>query len=103
MSTIGVVIAGCALTTAAIKASGPVALGGRDLPIWASSVIALLAPALLAALVVTSAFADGRHLAVGADTVGVICGGALSLAGRSIVLSVVVAAVVTAGLRALGL
>ena len=102
MSTITVVIVGCAVITAAIKASGPVALGGRDLPIWASSVIALLAPALLSALVVTSALADGRHLAVGADTVGVACGGALSLAGRSIVLSVVVAAVVTASLRALG-
>jgi len=103
VSTITVVIAGCALVTAAIKASGPVALGGRDLPIWASSVIALLAPALLSALVVTSALADGRHLAIGADTVGVACGAALSLAGRSIVLSVIVAAAVTAGLRAFGL
>ena len=48
-------IAGCALITAVIKAAGPVVLGGRELPTWFTSVVILLAPALLAALVATQA------------------------------------------------
>ena len=103
MSTVAVVIAGCAIGTFAIKAAGPVALGGRrELPLWAASVIVLVSSAVLAALVVTSALADGDELAVGADTAGVAAGGALAVSGRSIVICVVVAAAVTAGLRALG-
>jgi branched-subunit amino acid transport protein len=35
-----------------IKAAGPAALGNRTLPDWCTAVLALLAPALLAALVV---------------------------------------------------
>jgi branched-subunit amino acid transport protein len=35
-----------------IKAAGPVALGGRDLPHWAQRLIVLLPAALLSALVV---------------------------------------------------
>ena len=62
MSTGATVIAGMALITFAIKAAGPVALGGRDLPIWFTSVVVLLAPALLAALVATQALADGDRL-----------------------------------------
>ena len=50
-TSVAIVIAGCAITTAAVKAIGPIALGGRDLPAWFSSVVVLLAPALLAALV----------------------------------------------------
>jgi branched-subunit amino acid transport protein len=102
MSTAAIVIAGCTIGTFLIKASGPVALGGqRELPLWAASVIALVSAAVLAALVVTSALADGDQLAVGADTVGVAAGGALAVAGRSIVICVVFAALVTAALRAL--
>ena len=37
-------IAGCAVVTFAIKAAGPVALGGRPLPGWFSRVVTLLAP-----------------------------------------------------------
>ncbi|WP_433830707.1 AzlD domain-containing protein [Actinoplanes sp. CA-015351] len=36
----------------ALKAAGPALLGDRDLPPWSVGVIALLAPALLAALIV---------------------------------------------------
>ena len=63
MSTPAIVIAACCVITAAIKAVGPVALGGRDLPTWFTSVVILLSPALLAALVATQAFANGDHLA----------------------------------------
>jgi xanthine dehydrogenase YagT iron-sulfur-binding subunit len=58
-------IAGCALVTAAIKAAGPVALGGRELPRRFIAVVTLLAPALLAALVATQALANGRTLGIG--------------------------------------
>jgi hypothetical protein len=50
MSSTVLLIGGSALVTALIKAVGPVALGGRDLPLAFSRVIALMAPALLAAL-----------------------------------------------------
>jgi branched-subunit amino acid transport protein len=95
-------VGGCALVTAAIKAAGPLASGGRDLPSRFTGVIALLAPALLAALIVTQALADGRHLHVGADTVGVAVAGGVLWRGGSVIAGVVVAAAVTAGLRALG-
>ena len=53
-------------------------------------------PVLLAALVVTSTFADGRHLQVDASTAGVAVAGVLIWRRHSIVLAVVVAAAVTA-------
>ena len=101
MSTAVIVVGGCAVVTAAIKAAGPVALGGRALPVRLTGMIAVLAPALLAALVVTQTLAEGRTLSVGPETVGVAAGGLVMLRSRSIVACVVVAAVVTAGLRAL--
>jgi branched-subunit amino acid transport protein len=94
-------IAGCAVVTAAIKATGPIALGGRELPAWFSGVIQLMAPALLAALVCVSALADHEELGVGADTVGVAAGGLVLWRGASVIAGVVVAAVVTALVRAL--
>jgi len=95
-------VGACALVTFAIKAAGPVAFGGRDLPPWFAAVIALMAPALLAALIVTQALADGERLHVGADTAGVAAAGVVVWRGGSIVPAVGVAVVVTAGLRALG-
>jgi branched-subunit amino acid transport protein len=94
-------IAGLMVTTAVVKATGPVALGGRQLPNWFSVVIRSIAPALLAALVVTSALANGDEWAIGADTAGVAVGGVFLLRDASVIVAVVVAAVVTAGLRAL--
>jgi branched-subunit amino acid transport protein len=97
-----VLIGLCAAVTFVIKATGPIALGHRDLPAWFTDVIALMAPALLAALVVTAALADGQHLGVGADTVGVGVAGAALWRGVNVVVGVAIAAAVTAGLRAAG-
>lgn len=94
-------IGGCAAVTFAIKAAGPVAFGGRDLPPWFDAVISLMAPALLAALIVTQALADGSRLHVGADTAGVAAAGVVIWRGGSILPAVGLAVVVTAGLRAL--
>jgi branched-subunit amino acid transport protein len=101
VSTAAVVITGGAVVTFAIKAAGPVALGGRELPDWFMSVVTLLAPALLTALVVTHALADGDHWRIGAATVGVAAGGLVVWRTGSVVACVVVAAAVTAALRAL--
>jgi branched-subunit amino acid transport protein len=101
VSTSVTLIAGLTLVTAAIKAAGPILLGGRDLPPRFLGVISLLAPALLAALVVTATLADGKDLAVGEHTAGVAAGGVVAWRTGSIIGCVVVAAAVTAALRAM--
>lgn len=93
-------IAGLVAVTAAIKGVGPVALGGRDLPPRLAGVIGLLAPALLAALVVAGVVGQDGELGIGVEAVGVAAGGAAALRGASILLCVVIAAGVTAALRA---
>ena len=93
------VILGLIAITAVVKAAGPVALGGRDLPPWFRRLTAVAAPALLSALVVTSVLADGQRWSVGADTVGVAAAGVVLWRRGSVVLAVAVAVAVTAGLR----
>ena len=101
MSSSVTLIAGLAVITALIKAAGPVVLGGRELPPQFLGVISLLAPALLAALVVTATLADGKEIAVGDQTAGVAAGGLVAWRTGSIIGCVVVAAAVTAALRAM--
>ncbi len=97
------VIAWCAAVTFLVKGLGPAAVGARALPAPLTRVVVLLAPALLTALVVTNALADGPRLHVGADTAGVALAAGLLLLRRVPLLAVVLAAAaVTAGLRALG-
>jgi branched-subunit amino acid transport protein len=98
-TTTWTLIAACAVVTATIKAVGPVALGGRELPPWFSGIVAMMAPALFAALVVTQALADGREWAVGADTVGVALAALAAWRGASVIAVVAIAAVTTALLR----
>ena len=89
-------------TTAAIKAAGPVTLGGRELPARATGVIALLAPALLAALVITETFGgEGSELTLDERVLGVTGAGAVVALRRGILLAMAVAMVLTAGARAL--
>lgn len=101
MSTVWVVIIGCAIVTFAIKAAGPMLAGGRELPAVVQDVLVLFAPALLAALVVVSALANEKTIAVDAETAGVAASGLVYWHTRSIVWCVVVAAAVTAGIRAI--
>lgn len=101
MSEVWLVIAGLVAGTAVIKAAGPVLLGGRPLPAAATDVIALLAPALLAALIVVDTLSDGRSLAVDERVLGVAAAGGVLALGRGLVPAVVIAAVVTAVARAL--
>lgn len=94
------VIAVLAVATATLKASGPVALGGRELSPQAAAVIGLLAPALLTALVVVETFATGSELTIDARAGGVTAAGASYLAVRSPILAIAAAALVAGGLRA---
>ena len=101
MTDVWVAIGAVAFASAAMKAVGPVVFGGRALPPPVSEVIALLAPALLAALVVTGTFVDGRAFALDAKAVGVATA-AVALALRAPMLLVVtLAAVGTALVRAM--
>ena len=99
-ATIWWTIAGCTVVTAVIKGIGPVAFGGREMPPRVVGVIALMAPALLAALVVTSTFAVGDRWHVGAHTVGVAVGGVILVRKGPLVVAVAAAVAVTAALRA---
>lgn len=102
MSDTWLLIALVAAVTAAIKGVGPATMGDRELPARLTGVVVLLAPALLAALVVTSALADGDRWRVGADTVGVAVGGVLLWRRAPVLVVVVAAAAVTALLRLAG-
>ena len=102
MTETWITIAGLTVGTVAIKAFGPVTAGGRDLPPRAAAVIALVAPALLAALVVTLTLgAERSGLTLDARVVGLLGAGA-ALAARLPLLAVMsVAAIAAATVRAL--
>lgn len=102
-TTVWVVVLLCAATTVVTKGVGPAATGSRDLPAPAVRVVVLLSSALLSALVVTNALADGDRLAVGADTAGALVAGVLVWRRVHVLVAVLAAAAVTAGLRAVGL
>ena len=85
MTDVWITIAVLTVTTALIRASGPVVLGGRDLPRPFQGVISLVAPALLAALIVveTVGAPEGGSLDVDARVLGVgACGGRAPRRGR---------------------
>lgn len=100
--TLWVVVALTALTTLLIRGIGPFATGARELPEPAVRVVVLLAPALIAALVVTNALADGDRLHLGPDTAGTLVAALLLWRRTPVLAAVVVAAAVAAGLRAVG-
>jgi branched chain amino acid efflux pump len=98
-TTAWIVVVLVGVATIAIKALGPILMGGRPLPPKIDRMLALLAPAMLSALVAINTFASGRQLVVDARLLGV---GAAAVAIRlkaPILVVVVVAAVVTATVR----
>ncbi len=104
MTEIWITIAVLTVATAAIRASGPLLLGGRELPAPAMGVIALVAPALLAALVViqTLGAPEGGSLEIDARIAGVGAAAIALRAGGKLLPVVVLAALVTALVRLLG-
>ena len=98
-ATIGLTAAG----TIAIKSVGPLTLGGRELPPRLAGVVALLAPSLLAALVVVDTFGEHSMLLwVDARAAGLLAAAGALAARMPIVVVVALAAAVTAALRAAG-
>ena len=102
MSALWVAIVAVTLASAAIKAAGPILVGGRELPPRVNAVIALLAPALLAALVLTETFSEDGHLVLDEKALGVgVAAVALTLR-TPVLLAVALAALVTALARLFG-
>ena len=102
MSVLWVTILVVALASAAIKATGPVLFGGRELPPRARAVIALLASALLAALVVTQTFGEDGRLVLDERALGVGAAAVALWLRAPVLLAVALAALVTALARLFG-
>jgi len=101
MTDVWLTIGGLCAATAAIKAAGPLIVGARELPRAAYSVIALLAPALLTALILTDTFARGQDLTVDARAAGLGCAGVAVALRAPLLVTVLVAAVGAAAVRAI--
>jgi hypothetical protein len=100
VTTLWITIVAVALASAAIKAAGPVLVGGRELPPRAVAVIALLAPALLSALVITETFGEDGHLVLDERAVGVAVAAAALALRAPVLLAIALAALTTALVRA---
>ncbi len=91
-----------AVGTYLIKAVGPFAAAGRELPPWLDRLSTLLPAALLAALVATQTVADGSTLTIDARLVGVGAAAVAVALRAHFGIVVLVGAGVTALLRLLG-
>jgi branched-subunit amino acid transport protein len=101
MNDVWLVVGVVGVGTMAIKAVGPVLLGGRQLPARLSGVIELLAPALLGALIAVQTFGAGQALAIDERVLGVAAAAIAIWRKAPLLVVVVLAAVVTALARAI--
>jgi branched-subunit amino acid transport protein len=102
MSAIWITIIVLAVGTWASKAVGTLVLGSRELGPRALSITALVAPAILAAFVLYETLgADGGGITVDARAAGMGAALLALLARAPMIVVMLVAAAVTAGLRAL--
>jgi branched chain amino acid efflux pump len=100
MSAVWLSVLAVGVATVVLKASGPVLLGRRELPEWLGGPVTQLAPAVLAALVVTQAVGGHRELVLDARLAG-LGAGAVAVALRAPLLAVVVIAAAAAALARL--
>jgi uncharacterized membrane protein len=101
VTAVWISIAIVAVANFAIKASGPVLLGGRELPTQLLRIIALLAPAILTALVVVGTLSENEELKVDAQTIGVAVAGAAMAIRMPMLAAIVLGTATAAALRAL--
>ena len=99
MTSVWITVAVVGAGTAAIKAIGPVALGGRPLPERFTNVVGLLAPALLAALVAVQALGADRSIVLDERLLGLAAAGIAIWRKAPLLVVVIVAAAVTALVR----
>jgi branched-subunit amino acid transport protein len=85
--------------TIALKAVGPVGVSGRRLPPRVSELLEVVAPAILAALVITETFASGRSLVLDAQLAGAAAGLVAVLLRAPFWLIVIAGALATALVR----
>lgn len=101
MTEIWLVIGLVGAATIALKSVGPVVLGGRPLPGHLSGMVSLLAPAVLAALVVTQVVGGDREIVFDARLVGLAAAVVALLLRAPLLVVVAAAAAATAAVRAL--
>lgn len=87
--------------TVVLKAVGPVGVSGRRLPARVNDLLTMVAPAILAALVVSEAFASGRSLVLDARVAGLAAGVIAILVRAPLWVVVIVGAAATALVRLL--
>jgi len=102
MSDAWLIVLAVSVGTIVIKAARPVLLGGRPLPDRVHGVVAMLAPALLAALVATAALGSGQQLVLDARVIGVGAAALAILLRAPILVVVIVAAAAAAVARLAG-
>ena len=100
MSAVWLVVLVVGAATVALKATGPVLLGNRELPEPVARVVALLGPVLLSALVVTQTVGGDNELVLDARLAGVSAG-AVAIAARAPLPAVVVVAALATALTRL--
>lgn len=100
--TVWIAVAVVGAGTIALKGLGPALLGTRRLPERIAVLVGLLAPTLLAALVVTQTLGSSDGLAVDARLVGVGAAAVAVALRAPLFVVVALAAVATAATRALG-
>ncbi|HEY4347187.1 MAG TPA: AzlD domain-containing protein [Gaiellaceae bacterium] len=101
MSTGWICVIAIGAGTVALKAVGPVGVAGRELPTRVADLLGLVAPAILAALVVTETLGQGRALVLDARLAGLAAGVAAILLRLPIWAVVVSGGVATALVRLL--
>jgi len=94
-----IVIAIVGAVTMIFKASGPVLLGRRELPPRVASVVEVLAPAMLAALVVTQTVGGDRAIVLDERLAGVVAGGVAVWLRAPLVIVMIVAGAIAALFR----
>ena len=99
--SVWIAVAVVGLGTMTLRAVGPALLCQRQLPERLDAVVSLLAPTLLAALVVTQSFGSADGIVADARLVGVGAAAVAVAVRAPLVLVVVVAAAATALVRAL--
>lgn len=98
----GLLVIALAVGTITFKVTGPVVAGGRTPPPWLTRVIALLTPALVAALDMLGTFSAGDSLVLDPRAVGLAVALIALIARAPLSLVLVAAAAATALCRFVG-
>ena len=99
MSEVWIAVVVVGVATILLKSVGPVLLGGKPLPQHLTGVVGLLAPALLAALVVTQTVGGDEEIVLDARLVGVGAAVVAILLRAPLLVVVIAAAASTAVVR----